>query len=244
MAEPLLLALETSTLAGSLALAEGARLLGEQELPADRRNAADLFPRLRDMLGAAGAHLSDVKVVAFSQGPGSFTGLRIAATIARMMHDTCESKVVAVPTLAVIARNALQEAGPAGRIAVLTDARRKQVYAGSFEREGDVLRVVRPPAVVDPATWLRELGADGRAFVALGDACGQVGELIAQAGGSVLDEAYWRPRATEVVALAVEKIAAGEFCTPEQIVPQYTRPPECEEVYEQRRAEARAKRGE
>ena len=66
-------------------------------------------------------------------------------------------------------------------------------------------------------------------------------DMIA-AGLDVLGEDYWWPDARRVLEIGRRLAAAGDFCTPEQIRPAYLRPPECEEVYEERRAAAREKR--
>ena len=87
MADGLLLAIETSGPHGGVGLALGGQTLGVRRLAADRRHTAELLPTIRDLLAKHGRRLMDVDVFAYSCGPGSFTGLRVAATIARMMQS-------------------------------------------------------------------------------------------------------------------------------------------------------------
>lgn len=237
-----MLAIETSSLRGSVALGRAGQPVGRRLLAAGRRSAADLLPALDDLLRAAGCRPEDVGTLCFSQGPGSFTGLRIAATVARLWQSVVGSRVVAVPSLEVIARGALALSGAPARLAVLLDARRGQVFGAVFERSGpDELTTVAGAGLHPAGEWLADLGAG----------CGVLGDGLAvhraaaeAAGLVILDESTWLPDAAQVLALGWRLAAAGRFCGPAEIVPAYLRPPECEEVYEQRRTEARARRGE
>ncbi len=71
-----------------------------------------------------------------------------------------------------------------------------------------------------------------------GDGVSSTREIIAARGLQVLDAALWLPDAADVWALASDAAARGEFLAPHEIVPRYVRRPECEEVYEARRAAA------
>ena len=324
MSDLLCLALETSSRRGSIALgrnaAAGAQphaaaaaqppgtsgaaptLLAHRALNEARRpHAAELLPAIQQMLAAAGIKPADIQVVAFSQGPGSFTGLRIAATVARMWQAATGCQVVGVPTLEAIARNALapgsgREAGvvpPAPsasptRIAVLVDARRNLVFGAVFEhaaheneaaqhaenrRAADELRHVVPAGLFPADSFIADLP---RPCALLGDAMPKYEALLAglslpappapgvpptpgvptsaapataapattvpATGLAILPEATWFPDAREVLAIGLRRAAAGQFCRPEEILPLYLRPPECEEVYEAKRAAAKARR--
>jgi tRNA threonylcarbamoyladenosine biosynthesis protein TsaB len=242
MADELLLAIETSGPHGGVGLALGARTLSVRELATDRRHTAELLPAIRELLDEHQRRLVDVDIFAYSCGPGSFTGLRVAATVARMMQSGVGCRVVAVPTLEVIARNALAHPDRPTRIVALLDARRGQVYAAVFERvDDDTLRCVTEAGVHEPNALLDTIEPP---FCILGDGVWAHAAACAASKGAVLDEQYWPPSVEQVLAIARRMSAEGRFCRPEQIVPLYLRPPACEEVYEQRRAEARRRRGE
>ena len=238
MSETPILAIETSGLAGSVALGDMTCQRVSRSLSGDRRHTSELLPVMRDVLAEAGMRLADVGVFAFSVGPGSFTGLRVAATVARMVQFTVGCPVVAVPTLEVIAHNAPAEATP--RILALLDARRGQLYAALFERNaaGD-LHEVRSAGVYEPAPLLADIPSP---FCIIGPGIEPHHAACAASGGRILDPATWTPHAEGVLCVARRYIAAERFCAPEEIRPCYLRPPECEEVYEQRRAEARRRR--
>jgi tRNA threonylcarbamoyladenosine biosynthesis protein TsaB len=242
MADELLLAIETSGPHGGVGLGLGGQTLGARALAADRRHTAELLPTIRDLLSEHGRRLADVGVFAFSCGPGSFTGLRVAATIGQMMQSVVGCRVVAVPTLEVIARNALAHPDRPARIVALLDARRGQVYAAVFERvDDDTLRCVAEAGVHEPVALLDAIAPP---FWIVGEGVRPYADVCAASRGVVLDEMHWPPAVEQVLALALRMSAEGRFCRPEQIVPLYLRPPACEEVYEQRRAEARRRRGE
>ena len=286
--DDLILALETSSPRGSVALgrisppAETAtgsgkapcdlELLGARVLPTERRHTGELLPAIAELLTTAGLKPRDVGVVAFSQGPGSFTGLRVAATIARMWHSAVGSRVVGVPSLEVIARNVREAVAPVSdrcpvpqvsdlcervwdsagheRLGVIVDARSGRVFAACFERDsrgagggGDILTPRIPTALVELGPWLAALP---RPCLLVGDGVAKYRDLIAAAGPGLqtAPDELACPDARQVLAIAARMASAGQFLQPHEIVPAYHRPPECEEVYEQRRAEAKAKRGE
>jgi len=241
MTDDLLLAIETSQLQGSVALARGPHLLAARELSADRRHAAELMPTIDQILRAAGRHVRDVSVFAYSCGPGSFTGLRVAATIGRMLQSATTCRVVAVPTLEVIAQHALTLAEPPNRLGVMVDARRGQIFGGIFERRNSEWETFVPAGLFEPAGWLASIE---KPFHVTGDGLKQHAEAVAAAGGSALTPEFWPARAEHLATVGWRLALAGRFCQPEEIVPHYIRRPECEEVYEQRRAEARQRRGE
>jgi len=242
MSDRLFLAIETSGRVGSVGLALGRELLAVRRLSGQRPHTAELLPAIRDVLAESRWRPADVGVFCYSCGPGSFTGLRVAATIGRMLQSVVGCQVVAVPTLEVIARNALRDPHGPDRIVPLLDAKGGQVYAAAYERAAaDGLRCVRDAGLYEPGELLSGIAPP---FCILGEGVRQHAAACQASGGSVLEEDCWPPRVEEVLAIGRELAARGRICRPEEIVPLYIRPPECEEVYEERRAAARRRRGE
>lgn len=246
----LILALETSTLAGSLALHRAGTTIAHCELPAQQRRTGALFPELQKMLASADCQPADIGICAFSAGPGSFTGLRLAATIARMLKLTVNCRVVAVPSLAVIAANALPQ--PIGtRICVGVDARRGQLYSIIYEVVPATepaalpispdfgLQTLSPLAIRTPAA-LADLAETP--IIGIGTGIADNAAAFAGSGWEILSSDHSLPNATTVAQIAAQRAIRGEFCQPHEIVPCYVRPPECEEVFEKRRADAIARR--
>jgi tRNA threonylcarbamoyl adenosine modification protein YeaZ len=245
------LAIETSSPHGSVALGRGACLLAHRRLTAVRKHTGELLPAIRKVLAVAGCQAREVGTVCFSQGPGSFTGLRVAATIARMWHSAHGCRVVAVSSLEVIARNALLTPDLPACLAVILDARHGKVFGATFAVRTPApadaaaaatdLEPLEPPDLRDAAAWLPTITTPA---AVMGDGVEHHRDTIAAAGLTPLPAESWIPDAREVLAIGRSRAAAGLFCSPHEIVPAYLRPPECEEVYEKRRAAARARRGE
>lgn len=303
MSAGFLVALETATAEGSVALAAAdGTLLAAADLPAGGRHASAVLPALAALLQQRGLQLRDAAAVCFSQGPGSFTGLRVAATIARMLQSVSGCAVVGVPTPEVIAANAVAPpvtgavagavavavaGGAALRLVVLLDARAGHAFVTRFEppsggtpasstccasdesscgassdcgagdpssgtaagectrgTPGEAARAVNDAG---PATRMepleRVLTGCGPGWLALGPAAARHAAAL-RAAGAALAPHWDHPRAERLALLGAARLAAGRVLRPEEILPLYVRPPEAEELYESRRAAARARRGE
>lgn len=142
---PLILAVETSSRLGSVALALGPDLLGAETFSASLRHSAEIFPTIGDLLERSGYGAADISQVYISVGPGSFTGLRIAVTVAKSMHLANSTRIITVNSLDAIAANVKDAAvGPAiqnasadrsapRRVATVLDAKRGQFYVAVYE---------------------------------------------------------------------------------------------------------------
>ncbi len=239
MREACWLAIETSTRRGQVAVALGDAPPTVRRLDERRRNAAELLPAIRDLLSAVRRSAREVDFVAYSCGPGSFTGLRIACTVTRMLCDFGRARAIAVPTLEALARAGLGPVRARERILAVIDARTRGVYAAAYEVAGDGLREVVAAGVFDPQR-LGERIAEAVLLVGEREAVERVAGCVPRAR---VEPGLAGPPAVEhVLALGRSLASAGRFTPAERIVPFYIRPPECEEVYEQRRAAARARR--
>lgn len=105
--KPLVLAVETSSRTGSVVIALGEKILAETTFSTPLGHSAEIFPVISDILDRFRRNPDQIDQVHISVGPGSFTGLRIAVTLAKTMHLANAAKIVAVNTLDVIAANAI-----------------------------------------------------------------------------------------------------------------------------------------
>jgi tRNA threonylcarbamoyl adenosine modification protein YeaZ len=103
--KPFILAVETSGRIGSVAIALGEKILAETTFSTPLGHSAEIFPVISDILDRLRRKPDQIDQVHISVGPGSFTGLRIAVTLAKTMHLANAAKIVAVDTLDVIAAN-------------------------------------------------------------------------------------------------------------------------------------------
>ena len=131
MSSPNLLALDTSTERLSLAVLLGERMF-VREVDAGQRHSELALPLMHALLDEARTTLAELDVIAFGQGPGSFTGVRIACGLAQGLALGLDKRVVPVPT-----QMALAEQCGAGRVIVALDARVGEIYFAAYERSVD-----------------------------------------------------------------------------------------------------------
>ncbi len=124
-----LLAFDTSSQALSVALTEDDTLLGKIDLNIKKNHSLTLMPAIDFLMTNAGLQPEDLDRIAVAQGPGSYTGLRIAVTTAKTLASTLNIDLVGVSSLAAIAANV----DVASKVVPLIDARRQNVYAGIYE---------------------------------------------------------------------------------------------------------------
>lgn len=156
----MLLALDTSTPAVTVALHDGGRVVAESTTVDARRHTELLAPAVAEVLGAAGVDRRQLTAVAVGVGPGPFTGLRIGLVTARMLGHVLGVPVHGVCSLDVVARGV---AVP-GPFLVTTDARRREVYWARYDGDG---RRTAGPGVATPAavgTDLPTAGAGPRLY--------------------------------------------------------------------------------
>ena len=231
--EPNILAIETSGRIGSVALASGCELKQSARFRADFSHAAELLPTIDELCRPLSWAPTDIDQVYLSIGPGSFTGLRIAVTLARTLALSIKADIVAVATLEVIAQNALIAGESPPHVAVLLDAKRGQVYSAAFERaEGRYAGVV-DACIADPIEFLNGLP---QPVCVLGEGITYHREAVACVAHTELPDALWPPRVETVLKLGYEKAQRGEFVQPNALAPVYLRRPEAEEVWARRHA--------
>lgn len=176
---PTLLALDTSGPAGSVAVGRGDDVLSRVVLARRAEHAARLVPAIEEALTACGLAARDVEGLVVGEGPGSFTGVRVAAATAKGL-----ARALSVPLWAVssLAGTALACDGPPIRYA-LFDARRDRVY-GACYRVGDGVDVVIGPHAGVLSDALEGAPA-GAAFV--GDGAARHRAAIEDAGFAVVN---------------------------------------------------------
>lgn len=225
------LALETSGAIGSVALGWRGDCLGSRVFSKPRAHVRELFPAIDELCEEHGAAPKDISQIHVSAGPGSFTGLRLGVTAARALASVTGAKIVAVPTLEVIAQNAGEVDAPPDTVVVILDAKRHNVYAATFELSNGRYIPIDESREVSPAEYLR--GRDAGCAV-LGEGVRQHREAVQSSSLRVLPESLFRPRAETVFALGTNLARKGKFVDPLLFVPVYIRLPEAEEKWSRR----------
>jgi tRNA threonylcarbamoyladenosine biosynthesis protein TsaB len=142
---PRLLALDTATERIHLAVVDGERQWLADE-PGGALASQRLLPLVFELLGRAGLALGDLDAVAFGRGPGAFTGLRTACSVAQGLALGAGLPVLAIDSLALVAEDAFAQHGES-EIWVAMDARMDEVYAAAYRRDAQRWRVVQAPAL-------------------------------------------------------------------------------------------------
>ena len=140
-----ILALETSSECASLALLLGDAVF-ECQLPGTGAgHSAAALPALRELLRQADVRIGDLDVVAFGAGPGAFTGLRLACSVAQGLAVAAD-----LPVAPICSLRALASQFDAPRIYCAMDARMSEAYVAGFERQGDALIEVMAAGCLPP----------------------------------------------------------------------------------------------
>lgn len=156
--KPIILALETSSRVGSVALGIGEKMLAETTFSEPLKHSAEIFPSIYELTGRFGYKPNQIKHVYLSIGPGSFTGLRIAATAAKMMFLANAVKIVTLSTLDVIAANITET--PDESITVNHDIKSTELNRHQKEKESMPIESInRIAAILDAKR--------GRFFIAM-----------------------------------------------------------------------------
>jgi len=183
---PLVLAFDTSGEEGVVVVGRGTEVLAHRIIDGASRQGAELVPRIAEVLAAAQVSLRDVAEIVVGAGPGSFTGIRIAAATARGLARPLGLTVWPVSSLA--AGGAVNPFAAHAPRLVLFDARGDRLYGGGWSRRDGVL-----------STWLepRALTVQDVLEMTLPDGCELCGT------GAVRHAAVWREAGRTVLPLPV-----------------------------------------
>jgi tRNA threonylcarbamoyladenosine biosynthesis protein TsaB len=230
-----ILALDTATENCSAALLIDGDIRA-REIEMERGHAERILPMIDDLLAEAHLSLPDLDAIAFGRGPGSFTGVRLAATVTQGLAFGADLGVIPISDLQAVALrafelavadsgalNAAPDTPPPARVLVCNDARMHEVYWACFERTPDGLatlegeeHVSKPSEVRLPQSWPEAIAA-GRGFIAYSAPLSVAVPRVTRTLGQLL------PRATEVALLAVPAVAAHRLLPAEAATPTYLR---------------------
>ncbi|MBK4713842.1 MULTISPECIES: tRNA (adenosine(37)-N6)-threonylcarbamoyltransferase complex dimerization subunit type 1 TsaB [Tenebrionibacter/Tenebrionicola group] len=217
-----ILAIDTATEACSVALELDNATLSHVEL-CPREHTQRILPMVRDILNQGGINLSEVDVLAFGRGPGSFTGVRIGIGIAQGLALGAALPMVGVSTLAAMAQGAFRKQS-ATRVLAAIDARMGEVYWAEYQRDASGIwrgeeteTVLKPEAVCARLKQLEgdwvTVGTGWQAWPMMANDCG----LALKDGGVLL------PAAEDMLPLARYGVAQQRTVAAEKAEPVYLR---------------------
>ena len=211
-----LLALETSTAFLSLAVCRGEEVV-TRHVEAGQRHAEMILDSVSGLLERAGLGLDDLDGIAYGEGPGSFTGLRIGCGVVQGLAFARGLRVIGVGTLL-----ALAEESRADHVYACLDARMGEVYSAAYCRDAGGWQVAHVPSLSRPQDVPVPIGGPwsgcGSGFAAHGKV---LRDRLRQALDRVEPNVY--PTASAVLRLAVPRFDRGEGEPPELAIPVYVR---------------------
>lgn len=222
------LAIDSSSMTGSVALLEDEALVGEYLLSLKRTHSERLFPALDALLTQTGTDIAEIDLLAVAVGPGSYTGLRIGLGTAKGLSFALGKPIVGVSTLSALA-GTLPWPGP---ILTLIDARHGNVFAGAFlhgESGPEPLIAEQYAPLSDILEKVLEKSGN-QPVLAVGDGAEQYRTQIAGAipgvffGGALSSQV----RAASVGLLARRHYLEGYHDDTDRIAPMYLRRSEAE----------------
>jgi len=223
---PVILALETATTCGSLALVAERRCLAEYSLNTTLAHSKNLLTGINRLLEQTGTGWPQIGAVAVSLGPGSFTGLRVALATAKGLCLAADKPLLGVSSLYGLAGQFPFSPLP---VCPVIDARKKEIYTALYRSlPGGDLEELLPPMAIRPES-LPDL-LDGPTILT-GDALAPYGPLFKKILG---DQALLAPpeiffaRAATIGLAAWRLFRAGEFIDPAGAVPLYVRASDAE----------------
>lgn len=237
------LALDSSGLVASVAIASEDELLAEYTVNFKKTHSQTLLPMLDEIVCMVDLDMAEVDAIAITAGPGSFTGLRIGSATAKGLGLALGKPIIAVPTLEALAYNLY---GTDKMICPIMDARRNQVYTGLYEFDNNNLIHITPQKAVDIDEIIDEINLTGREVIFLGDGVAIQKDRIAsriKVGYTFAPLHKNRQRAGTVAALAHVYYKKGIVETASEHQPIYLRMSQAERERAERLEKEKNKEG-
>ncbi len=232
-----LLAVETSTLTGAVALLDGDTVVAECRLNIAVTHSERLLAAVDHTLGAARWTLGDVEGLVVAVGPGSFTGLRIGVSTVKSLAFATGTPLIGVPTLDALAWTLPFAAHP---VCPILDAKKDEVYAALYRTEAGWLERLTEYRALAPETLAAELTQERRGpVIFLGDGVAPFAPILTRILGRdarFAPPGCWLPSAATLGELGRRALTRGERADPAALVPLYVRRSEAELGRERQRA--------
>lgn len=218
----MILAMDTSTHVGSVAIVEKTRVVTSRYFDIGMQHSKRLFAEIEQLCKLANCTVADLTAVAVTIGPGSFTGVRIGLAAAKGLCLVDDKPLITVSTLAALAAGIPFVAHP---VCALLDARKNQVYAGLYDMSGGSPVEITPARAIEPKVLVEERYEKSTFYVGNGaDACAT---LIDEIPGSQRAPFHANsPHAAVVGALAWRDFDRGNIADLSTVEPDYLRAPD------------------
>lgn len=230
----MILAIDTTSSAASVALINEHQLIGEYTSNAKLTHLQKLMPMIEHLLNNCEVSFNDIQSIAVSQGPGSFTGIRIGVSAAKALAQVNDMPIIGVPTLKAMAYHF-----PSYRhiVCPILDARRHQVYSAAYIWEENKCKEMILPKAYELDPLLEKLNKLKREVMFLGDGVKVYKEKIVSKLGNTAKFAQpylSMQKASSVAQLGLEMAKGKQFQSCYEMKPDYLRKSEAERNLEKR----------
>jgi len=216
-----ILAIDTTQEYCSAALLSGDELIYRQE-HAPRDHTRLILPQVEALLAEADLTLAGLDALAFGRGPGSFTGLRIAAGVIQGLAMGADLPVAPVSSLAALAQGIYRERPATTHVCAAFDARIEEVYWGNYGLTGGIMTSLTDEAVSPPKEVA--LPSVDTGWIAVGSGWSAYPQMQARLHDRLVDIIPDRsPLARDIIPIAASLIAHGATVPAEQAIPVYLR---------------------
>lgn len=211
------LAIDTATPACSVALSYGKELL-QYYWVAPQQHSEKVLPRIKALMAEAALSLKQIDGLVFGRGPGSFTGVRLAASIIQGLAFGLDKPVIAISSLQALAQGTYRKAG-FKRVMATLDARRDEIYWAIYQEQQGLMQAQSLEQVQKPA----ELSFEGNVTV-VGNGLTSYRSLLEKHSHLALPQyPPLFPEARDMLTLAYPLWEKGEVITAQQAIPIYIR---------------------
>ncbi|MHC9544209.1 MAG: tRNA (adenosine(37)-N6)-threonylcarbamoyltransferase complex dimerization subunit type 1 TsaB [Vulcanimicrobiota bacterium] len=225
-----ILLIDSTTEVFSVSLAKDDRLLGESFFELPRGHLVNLIPLMTALLKTCRTGFSDISMIGVTNGPGSFTGVRLGVMTARTVGQLCDVPIVPVNTLDVLAMNCLYSEGT---VCSMLDARKNEIFSALYRQEGSTLRRLSDYRVHNPEGLVEDLNRCGAPLILTGNALSRYGGLLKDAMKEkviALPPSYWYPRGNSLLHAVLDALRSSNGVRYHEVRAFYMRDSEAEET--------------
>lgn len=227
----IVLAIDTSTDAVSVAVNNSKQLLASAHVASDRRHAELLAPMILNVCKQAEISIREVDVIAVDIGPGLFTGMRVGIASAKTIAQVLDVPIIGVSSLDILARSI----STTDRVVLATiDARRGELYWAMYRNDVGTSLEVKPPRVGTTSDCIVDILDRGQETLIVGNGAlryrQQLGEMLETTGLSIewASEQLAQPSATVLALIAAELALLEQWQTATEVQALYLRAPDAE----------------
>jgi tRNA threonylcarbamoyladenosine biosynthesis protein TsaB len=224
----IILGIESSGVAASCAITEDQKLLGEFTLNHKLTHSEKLMPLIESLIKSLNMKASDIELISIDEGPGSYTGLRIGASIAKGMSFSKDIPIIGIPSTQCLAYNI----GVKNTLIVpMIDARGDRVFYGLYKKSDEGLCVLSAPDATTIDELLNNLINKNEKCIFIGDASKKHYEkTTALLKGKAVISSYYDDviKAYALCELGLSAYKNGTFVKSKEYIPNYLRPSQAE----------------